>query len=135
MKPEHAAWIAAYLDERQGIIRGMCGHATDEMVKSFPELTRTGGFVHHDNGGITEHWWCVTSDGEVVDPTAAQFATGSLRYEEFDPADQEHRENVRVGRCLNCGMDLYGADRKMTDLCDEDCRAEFAASLNAAIRR
>ena len=71
---------------------GSCAHAVQEMVKVFPELKAVrgralipgvGGFTcfEYDPEALKEdhppisvfHWWCMTPDGDILDPTADQF--------------------------------------------------------------
>lgn len=149
--PRYAEWITAYKAQHawknviggdgpggmNGTMKGLCGGATAAMVKAFPELRRVPGYVYvtvQEAGPFYppgpqevpagEHWWCETPDGEVVDPTACQFAHlgGPLRYvEETDPP---------IGKCPNCG-DLYGEEaRKYGGVCSKECFSEFAAYLN-----
>lgn len=124
----YAAWIADYR-ARVGGVLGRCSSATSEMVAAFPELTRVGGWVLTGFGAELEHFWCVTADGEVVDPTATQFQDmgqgGVIDYRAFEPGDE-----VRVGRCMDCGADIYrrvsaldGGGR--ASFCDEACELAF----------
>ena len=62
-------WIAMWVATHD--VRYKCVETTQEMVKAFPELTRVSGY-YHDHFGVP-HWWCVTPDGEIVDPTVSQF--------------------------------------------------------------
>ena len=54
-----------------------CAFYTEKMQAAFPELIRVCG--HYDRRA---HWWCKTLSGEIVDPTARQFASGG-EYVEF----------------------------------------------------
>lgn len=74
----YAAWVAGYVADRRDVT-GRCRVATAELVATFPELRRVHGLAH-GSWGSGPHFWCVAPDGEVVDPTAAQFGTG-LVYE------------------------------------------------------
>lgn len=122
-------WIAAFVLRCEGHVFGRCSSATTEMVAAFPELRRVAGFV-----GSTEHFWCVAPDGQIVDPTAEQFApwggVDSADYREFQPGDE-----VRVGRCMNCGVDIYATVQSLNDplarrsSCGPECDAELVASL------
>lgn len=125
MKADYQSWIDAFAAKRKGYLRGYCMTATAEMVAAFPELIRVAGFC---NGA--EHFWCVTPEGEVVDPTAKQFGDGPYEYKPFESGDE-----VRVGRCMDCGDDIYanvdalGGARKY--FCNDDCRRSFGAYLDA----
>ncbi len=121
MKTEYAAWIEAYLAKRNPL--GMCQWAVERMVKAFPELTAVPGFVRVLHGGRPEHWWCTTPDGEVVDPTASQYEA-VLEYIPWVPGME-----VRVGCCMNCGMDIYKKPDKLggprESVCSQECHEEL----------
>ena len=97
------------------VVRAKCMEYTKALCDAFPELRRVCGFYtapyyRGDNGYDVdveapgqEHWWCVTPDGVIVDPTAAQFIPGG-EYIEFDDAIH----TIRLGRCMACGSDIYG---------------------------
>lgn len=123
MKERYAAWIADYAQARPSLT-GKCAAATKEMAAAFPELTRVAGWAHLEGGGSPEHWWCVTADGTVVDPTAGQWSTPVERYEAFKPGG-----TVRVGRCMNCGWDIYDKvttlDGPRRFVCSDECNDEL----------
>jgi hypothetical protein len=127
---KYRAWIIAYVAERKGYVRGMCTSATKKMCEAFPELTRVAGFAVNDAGGAAEHFWCVAPDGTVLDPTGSQFGWPIVEYRPFKPGDE-----VRVGRCMHCGMDIHVAVQSLDDpraarsFCDEACRQYYAESL------
>lgn len=122
MKTEHAEWIAAYVARQpSGFVRGKCAEATLEMVATFPDLRRVGGFVHVD-WGRDQHFWCIAPDGSVVDPTASQFEPiGVFEYEELDLDDPATRDLVPTGKCMDCGSEIYGGK----DFCNDDCAEAF----------
>jgi len=130
MNPEYAAWIAAFAKRHHDRLYGTCQSATREMVETFPELKAIPGHVMVAPAGRVEHWWCVTPQGEIVDPTAGQFGAGVGEYIPWTPGTQ-----VRVGRCMNCGEDIYkavealGGDREC--ICSPECHREMAESLRA----
>lgn len=101
MSKEYDDWIESYPYKDRV---GMCGAATNEMCKKFPELKRVPGFVS-TMYGLREHWWCVSPDGSIVDPTKEQFkgVGGILSYQEVGRED-----SVRLGKCMNCGAEIYG---------------------------
>ena len=131
MKAEYAAWIESYR-QANPILRGACQSATEDMAKAFPELTRVPGRIKFVAGGSTEHWWLTAPDGEVIDPTVSQFeyalAHGGVEYAPWRPGDK-----VLVGRCMNCGDDIWrrvqilGGPRE--SVCGEECAADFAAYI------
>ena len=55
-------------------------------TNSDPSLRLVRGFYHCPLWGKQNHWWCVRSDGTIVDPTVKQFPTAGAgaEYEEFD---------------------------------------------------
>jgi hypothetical protein len=121
-------WIDAFLAKLPQIngrpyVRGACMRATAEMAATFPELRRVAGFA---NGG--EHFWCVAPDGTIVDPTVGQFFShlepidpSAIEYREFRPGDE-----VRVGKCMNCGADIYAAVERLDG--DDRVRRRSACS-------
>jgi formylmethanofuran dehydrogenase subunit E len=76
-----------------------------------------------------EHFWCETADGEVVDPTVGQFEGLAVEYRPFEPGDE-----VRVGKCMNCGEPIYASVERLDDprhhrtFCDENCQRSFCAA-------
>ena len=125
----YVEWISNYIERKRarGILhlQGMCSHATAEMAAAFPELKRVPGWAS-DARGSTEHWWLVTPDGLVVDPTASQFV-GEIKYKPFEPGDE-----VRVGRCMNCGIGIFAKVQDLNDpkygksTCSSECEATLA---------
>ena len=121
-------WITDFVSN-QRVIRGACGRAVNEMVEAFPELKRVAGWVLFA-GGCSEHFWCVAPDGAIVDPTASQF-NSELHYQEFQPGDE-----VRVGRCMNCGDGIYAKVGRLDDrsvarsVCSPECAAALEADLS-----
>ena|ERR1019366_3033477 len=125
MSPKHAAWIERYVKAHQ-YLRGLCGPATKEMVEAFPELKRAAGFAD----GV-EHFWCVAPDGEVVDPTGAQFGVCQIiEYSPFKPGDE-----VRIGTCMECGSPILAAVDTLDNpnhhktFCDKDCQTSFTTAV------
>jgi len=113
---------------------GACSAATTQMVAAFPELTRVPGHVQSYQSGRRAHWWCETSEGEIVDPTRIQFEDAVfLSYERFQPGQE-----VRVGRCMNCGEPIFAVMEELgkvpdslysTSFCDKICYAEMAEAV------
>jgi len=104
----YGQWIAEHVPEP----RGRCAEATTEMVAAFPELRRVRG--HYWNPYINRevpHWWCVASDGTVVDPTAAQFPCAWM-------GDYtEHVGHEPTGKCPNCSGYVYDGGTVCSDAC------------------
>jgi hypothetical protein len=107
------AWIR---DNVQGDSYGKCRETTLEMASAFPALTRVRGHywcpVRNER---LEHWWLVTRNGTVVDPTAMQFlSAGTGRYEPWTEGAEEP-----VGTCLTCGAYRYAG--RDDPFCSEAC--------------
>ena len=131
MKIEYSEWIKKRFPTHEAAL-AMCASATQLMVKDFPELIRVRGWVN--SVGISkprhgaEHWWCKTADGEIVDPTAAQFPE-NLTYIEF----REGVDIEPIGKCMNCGAQCYAQNPETgepiedvgTCHCSEECRLEL----------
>lgn len=123
MKPEYQAWIDAYVTEHNQFVRGKCKDASTRMAAAFPgELRQAAGFVHVAWGrGREQHFWCVTTDGEIVDQTALQYAqTTIFEYEELDLEKDRHR--IPTGCCMDCGDDVYGGATFCNDECERATR-------------
>lgn len=130
MKPEYQAWIDAFVRSHNYFVRGLCGEATKQMMKAFPELRRACGFafwVCPTRLVRDEHFWCVTPDGTIVDPTVSQFGGAPVRYEELDLNKPEDVARLPTGKCMWCGGDCYNG---RTSACSDECEE----ALNADIR-
>jgi len=101
--------------------RGKCREMSEALVANDPTLTLVRGHYYEPAwGGNQQHWWCVNSGGEIVDPTAGQFpSNGSSIYTEFDGylsctgCDKEiHEDEIHAsfGSRAYCSYDCYGAD-------------------------
>jgi len=71
------------------------------------------------------HWWAVTLEGQVVDPTADQFPSAL----EYRPHDESLGDPT--GRCPNCG----GLCHDHRYLCSDACERDYAAYLNESVKR
>lgn len=98
------------------------------MLSEFPELILVAGHIYDARYGKQAHWWLKTVDGDIIDPTASQFPLIS-HYEEWKPGDE-----VRVGKCMNCGITIW---RKVTSLngpiyscCSDECGQQVLTDLN-----
>lgn len=76
---KYQKWIENFLVS-DNEIHGMCRSVCELMQKDFPELVLHGGYVLTDLG-TDLHYWLVSPDGEVVDPTEEQF--GGLQPEDY----------------------------------------------------
>jgi hypothetical protein len=114
--PMYAQWIA----DVAGNGYGQCAEITAQMAEAFPELRRGRGWYYCPYWGERAHWWLVAPNGDIVDPTAAQFPSGGRgAYVEYDGRP------LPTGPCANCGGPVYDGDT----VCSEKCYREFAASL------
>lgn len=113
---EYEEWIREYAAARDGNVRYRCQGASNEMVEAFIELRLVRGYVVHKTGWKTAHWWCETSEGVVVDPTAAQFDDIET-YEEYD---EEKHGPLPTGKCMDCGAFVY--DGGHNGFCDDRCQ-------------
>ncbi len=103
-----------------------CAEATKKMIEVFPELKRVRGLASvrepHDMPPTrTPHWWCVDPQGNIVDPTAHQYPTEIISYEEADET-----KGPPTGKCPNCGGLCYNGDY----LCSDKCSKEYLDYLN-----
>jgi hypothetical protein len=115
---DYQNWITAHFPDAQTAY-GQCVDATVTMAAAFPELRRVRGHYFCLTWGMRAHWWLVTEDGRIVDPTAAQFPSqGQGLYEPWIEGDTEP-----TGKCMNCGGYTY--DGKPA--CSETCERELAA--------
>jgi hypothetical protein len=109
MKREYAAWIEANVQDPHG----RCREVTEQMADAFPELIRVRGHYYCLHWGERQHWWLVMPDGEIVDPTAAQFPSkGDGDYEQWDESRPEP-----TGICPNCGEFAYDGKTCCSDAC------------------
>lgn len=102
--------------------RGRCREMSEEIASQNPDLDVVRGYYYCPIWNTTEpHWWCEDSDGNIVDPTSAQFGSkGRGEYTKFDGFyDCEvcgkkvaEEDMIPVGNysvCSNeCGMRLVG---------------------------
>lgn len=120
MKEEYTEWIRKNVTKTYG----KCSQVTEKMVKDFPELKRVRGHYYCPIWGARQHWWCVTSEGNIVDPTADQFPSKGVmgRYEEWDES-----QNEPTSICPNCGNYCYDGQY----VCSDSCDIEYIRYLNA----
>lgn len=98
-------------------VRGMCCDYSLAMSRAFPELRVAKGWYIDLFCVPHQHWWCVTPDGIIVDPTVAQFLMGGT-YKEYTGEEP-------TSRCLNCGALIFD----MGNFCDQECNNHFMATL------
>lgn len=115
MKEQYKVWIQDNVDEPYG----NCYSFSVKMQEVFPELTLVRGHYYCPVWGERQHWWLTDPDGDVVDPTAAQFpSTGIGHYEPWDENQPEP-----TGKCPNCGGLVYDGGT----CCSENCHIEYTA--------
>ena len=120
MKIKYNLWIENFIKENSKT-RGLCGIATEQMVKTFPDLKRVRG--HVQDALITkpiEHWWCIDYEGNIIDPTASQF-NFIISYDERNESLPEP-----TGECPNCGEYCYNNHF----CCCKKCEKEYAAYVS-----
>ena len=138
MKPEYEAFRAKLLEEMLSrftlqpnipyLLKGRCGPWSKRFTEQFPQLRAERGFY---NGW--EHWWCVDTDGSIVDPTVQQFGVESGDPSHYKILDLE-KDEVYLGRCANCGESIYGpAKRGQQGICSDACGDSFSTYLNSEI--
>ena len=103
-----------------------CREATEDMISFFPELKRVRGLAHvKEPRGLpptkAPHWWCVSPEGEIIDPTSLQYPLGIERY---DPVDETRGEPT--GKCMECGNISYNKET----FCSKTCEKNFLNYLN-----
>ncbi len=130
LAPKYQRWIMKYVAWQRGFVRGRCDRATALMVEQFPELKRQPGFVHC-SWGADQHWWCVTEDGVIVDPTANQFP-GTFHYDPIDVTNPEDVKRIPIGVCANCSADIYPDSECTNTVCSEACHRAYVAYCNSA---
>src|SRR5262249_55639991 len=122
MDRRYRRWIARHVI---GDGYGKCREVTEAMAAAFPELERVRGHYVCPQVGEREHWWCETRDGDVVDPTAAQFPSGGdgtyLPWSEGQPEP--------VGKCRCCGGYVFIQSKWAPSLCSAACAVEMLAYL------
>ena len=92
---------------------GLCGVVTDAMRQAFPELARVRGHViDMCDDQRYPHWWLVTSEGEIIDPTVDQFDGMVIAYEPWSEGTQEP-----TGKCHDCGGYVYDGSSFCSDAC------------------
>lgn len=118
MELRYREWIIGLGTE----LLGRCAEATQDMVKEFPELKRVRGHYICPIWGRRAHWWCVTPDGLIVDPTKGQFPSGGIG--EYIPWIDGEKEPT--GICADCGEEVFNGD----SFCNDECARKTMEYLN-----
>ncbi len=109
-------WIDAKLKTEDPQTK--CAEWTEEMSAVFPELIKVRGQVVLSNLWQRDHWWLVTPDGVIVDPTVKQFDGdyfGHAKPLAYLPRDEAEPEPT--GMCPNCGGYCYDGGTCCSDAC------------------
>lgn len=124
MHDKYANWIRRNVPP---VCDGLCGSTTLEMAEAFPELQRMAGHYICPLAGTQPHWWLLTPDGEIIDPTARQFPSqGQGEYQPW-PAEQP----LPTGVCANCGE--YAYDHQTC--CSDECSRAYVLYLEHEARK
>lgn len=114
-------WVQANVDQTYG----KCAEVTLAMQKVFPELVRVRGCYMCPIWGERLHWWLVTPDGKIIDPTASQFPSkGAFEYVPLEEGAEEP-----CGICANCGEPSYASKGGGSTVCSDVCSKAYAAYL------
>lgn len=116
MKAIYKDWIDANVKDNG---YGQCQEMTIAMAIAFPELTRVRGHYYCYGWGEREHWWLITNEGEIIDPTAMQFPSKGIGA--YVPLDESLPQPT--GMCPNCGGYCYNGG----ECCSESCHAAYVA--------
>ena len=120
MNSAFSDWIS---EHAKGDVRGYCRQIAQEMADAFPALTVWGKFCPIDGTG---HAWCQTPDGQIVDPTASQFAEG------YNYAGGVPLSDFPTGKCMECGELIYG--KTGYSGLHAECEAAYAAYVTRGCR-
>lgn len=112
------------LDTDDGYLkfRGKCKEMCEALVSSSPDLRMVRGHYYEPHWDRYEqHWWCITPDGKIIDPTKDQFPSkGSGIYTEFDgfvdctvcgkKISEDQIDGHSIGRHIYCSYECFGSD-------------------------
>ena len=100
--------------------RGKCKELSESMVLSNPSLRIVRGFYVCPMWGKQPHWWCISPDGTIVDPSVRQFPTAGVgaEYVEFDGCIEceychksvPEKNAYSVEHHVYCSGECYGHD-------------------------
>ncbi len=121
MSDKYQAWIEVNYPTKDAAHMA-CETATIAMCKAFPELSRVRG--HYIHMGLHPHWWCVTPEGEVVDPTAKQYPDGGI----YMPLPDDFVDPI--GKCCECGEYIF--DGEGDSQLHFKCETAYMAYMNGA---
>jgi hypothetical protein len=115
MKQEWLNWIDSYPGQKILRSREVC----NEMREEFSGLHLVQGYIDVGYGRPLHHWWLVSKEGEIVDPTTSQYPP-ILRYEEWDETSPPSS-----GRCLNCKSFTFDGSH----FCNQGCEKQFSERM------
>ena len=100
--------------------RGRCKELSEAACAADPTLTLVRGYYFCPLWGTEEpHWWCVTPDGTIHDPTREQFPSAGLGiYTPF---------NGMVA-CAECGKEVKEEEASLDSnyaFCSDLCHGRF----------
>lgn len=126
----YAEWIDLNVE---GDGYGRCEDVCTTMQAAFPELELRKGFFFSVAWGRRQHWWLRTADGRIVDPTSLQHPDGATfpasaaqDQDLTDATDEEMRDKVPSGVCMDCGDPVY----RGATFCSESCEAATMVYLD-----
>lgn len=105
--------------------RGRCEEMSRELCRQDPTLRLVRGHYICPMWGEQSHWWCVTLDGTIVDPTARQFPSkGTGKYIEWDG----------IIACAECGKAMKEEETWRVEgrygFCSHMCYGRFIGVLD-----
>lgn len=112
------------ISEDYSKFRGKCKEYSQELVDNDPSLTLVRGYYFCPIWRNEEpHWWVKDANGNIIDPTKAQFpSNGYGIYEEFDG----------YVNCSNCGKELKEDEASFESnycFCSYSCHGQFVGVL------
>ena len=105
------------------VFRGKCKEVCEHLQAVLPDLRLAKGWYNEPgwDKNSCHHWWLVSPEGTIVDPTAGQFPSKGISqlYEEFD-------EETTLLNCYECGKEItYDQAKKNSQgryvLCSGEC--------------
>jgi hypothetical protein len=123
----YTAWMTQHV---LGDVTGQCQQWVTRMQDAFPELRIVRGHVRPYGVKIVgkphgyPHWWLITPDGQIIDPTREQFPWVRLTYEPWDES-----QNEPTGKCLHCGEYCYNSEACCSQSCAHACEAYYQSLL------
>lgn len=82
------------------LLAGKCRQICEAIANIDPEWRLVRGYYYCPIWGQRTHWWLVSKDGIIYDPTVAQFPNPEGEYVEFDG----------LIACEECGKEMKESD-------------------------